>query len=538
MRFVRFRLVVPRVAIAAVTLLALVIAGDGAACAGSSVEPLGASSPLVFRRGTLNASITQPTSLAFGPDGRLYAAFRTGIQALTLHPATYDVLATEQIASGLDTILGIAFDPTAPPSPVVFYVSRQNAAATNGYEGVVSTFTRAAPGWTRTDVITGLPSSQPHSNHYTNGLAFDEAGTLYIAQGSNTDAGLAGPNWPETPLSAAILTADVTDPAFNGTITYSPPGPPADDNVNQIGDDVSVFAAGTRNPYDLVVHSNGYVYATDNAPSGPDASLTCSTSASGVSFHDELNLIETGNYYGHPNRNRGRFDARQCTYHPPEGGSGVGFTGPIAMLPEHCSCDGIAEYTASAFGGALQGDLLFAEYIGGRVTRAELSADGRSVVSLSSLATGFSGSLDVAMGPDGTIFVAELNADRISYLAPDSDRDGCFDGRELSNSQLLGGRRDPNHFWDFFDTPGPANARDQAVNVSDLLRLVLRFGATGSPAIDPLSAPPTNGYHPAFDRTAAVPPAERWDLGPADGSINVVDIASMVAQFGHTCVLG
>ncbi len=123
----------------------------------------------------------------------------------------------------------------------------------------------------------------------------------------------------------------------------------------------------------------------------------------------------------------------------------------------------------------------------------------------------------------------------ITCVDDDKDDDGCSDAEELGPDERFGGRRDPNNFWDFFDTPNVANTRDQVVNVIDISWLVLRFGKTGSPAIDPLSPPPASGYHSAFDRTAAVPPAERWDLGPADGSINVVDIASMVAQFGHTC---
>lgn len=497
-----------------------------------------------FVRGTLNLTIDSPTSIAFGPDGRLYAAHVPGgsstnsqIIAYTLDPATKAVLGTEVIASSLDDVMSLAFDPTAPPSPVTVYASRRERSGTDGLESRISAFT--SPAWTRSDIITGLPTSRPNFNHLTNGLAFDATGRLLIAQGSATDAGLRGPlanDWAESPLSAAILIADVGAPGFDGAITYTPPGPPTTDTIDKTGGDVDVFAPGLRNPFDLVVHSNGNVYATDNGPSGSEFSATCSTAGSGTSPSDELNRVAQGNYYGHPNRNRGRTDARQCTYHPPEQGSGAGFTGPIAVLPAHCSCDGIAEYTNAAFGGAMQGDLLYVGFSTGQVYRAKLSGDGSSVLANTTLAGSFIQPLDVTVGPDGTIYIAEFGGGTISYLAPDTDRDGCADSRELGGEAAFGGRRDPNSFWDFFDTPDASNGRDHVVSVGDVFREVTRFGSSGNPAIDPLSPPPPSGYHTAFDRRPPLPGGDPWDLQAPDGSITVGDIFFAVNQFGHSCV--
>jgi glucose/arabinose dehydrogenase len=312
-------------------------------------------------------------------------------------------------------VTGIAFDPTEL-SPVRVYASRREPSATDSYEGRVSAFT--APSWARQDIITGLPNSTPYTNHYTNGLAFDLDGVLYIAQGSNTDAGLAGPNYPETPLTAAILRADIHAPGFNGAITYSPSGVPVDDNVDQTGGSVTVFAPGTRNPYDLVTHSNGKIYATDNGPAGPNTSTSCTTSGSGVSSSDELNLIVQDNYYGFPNRNRGRTDPRQCVYHAPEQGNGADFTAPIHTFAAHCSCDGIAEYKSTAFNSEMLNDLVIAQLIFGNVVRADLSSDGLSVQSVSTLQGGYNFPLDVAVGPTGIIYIAEYGANRVAYLSP------------------------------------------------------------------------------------------------------------------------
>ena len=378
---------------------------------------------VAFVYGDLPAAIPMPTSLAFGPDGRLYVTSLSAVHALTLSAGGRDVVDVQTIASDLDQVIGIAFDPTAPASPVMLYVSRQDSSATDGFEGTISRFT--APDWQREDVITGLPTSAPMYNHLTNGIAFDPGGGLYIAQGSASDGGIGGPAggafyWPETPLSAAILTADLHAPGFDGRITYDPPGPPESDSVDLVSGDVSVVAPGLRNPYDLVLHSNGLIYATDNGAMGEATSLSCTETGGATSTSDELNLIEEGNYYGFPNRNRGRFDPRQCTYHTPEEGDGAGFTGPIAILPSHCSCDGIAEYTSDVFGGEMRGDLVYAEFTRHRVSRVHLSADGRSVLSTSMLGNEFNQPLDVAVAADGTIYVADFGAGLISYLAPDA----------------------------------------------------------------------------------------------------------------------
>jgi len=136
---------------------------------------------------------------------------------------------------------------------------------------------------------------------------------------------------------------------------------------------------------------------------------------------------------------------------------------------------------------------------------------------------------------------------------PDTDKDGCLDGREVGPSEMLGGRRNPLNFWDFYDTPDAANVRDKVVNIQDILRVARRFSANdagGTAPInrlsDPFSAPPPEpAYHPAFDRfdppPAAVEPdptkREVWDLQAADGFITVVqDIRLVAAQFGHSCL--
>lgn len=408
-------------------------------------DPTYAAVPINFTRGTLAGAgfaTTAPGSLAFGPDGRLYVADTNGrIQQLTLDPTTKAVTAvtTLTLSTQLLEVYGIAFDPVDDSLWVTNTVSgfgdagiAPGSGSPGAYPGKVTRLARtgtngsgAATYAAPTDVITGLPVS--NSGHQANGLAFGPDGRLYIAQGSTTNAGvLAAPGAglfqrEEVPTSAALLVADVHDPGFNGAITYSPANEYSV-TVDQVTGDVSPFAVGLRNPYDIVFHSNGVLYNTDNGPNngyGP-GSATCSTTfGSDAQAADELNIIVEDGYYGHPNRNRGiqTGDPRQCVYHPGTDPSTADYTAPIGLLGP--SSNGLAEYKANTFAGQMQGDLLYVGWVNNDLRRVRLSPDGQSVVSDTLLANGFGNPLDVAVGSDGTVYVAEWGGNKITFFKPD-----------------------------------------------------------------------------------------------------------------------
>lgn len=382
-----------------------------------------------FIRGTLSgAGVTfeRPTALTFGPHGRLYVAEQEGrIRALTLDPVSKEITAVEQVASSgdLQEVFGIAFRPTDTSSPPPVYVTNtvsgwgdDGPAPAGSFPGKVTKIDGAGYA-NKTDIITGLPVS--NFAHQSNGLVFADDGTLYVAQGSTTNAGV--PRAPfsqaEVPLSSALLVANPSAPGFDGNITYDPPDT-YDTSVDQISGDVSVYASGLRNPYDLIIHSNGRIYLTDNGPhsGGGPASNGCDSQTTDPQGPDELNIIEEGDYYGHPNRNRGRFDPRQCVYHSGTEGSGPDWTGPIQLLPT--SSNGLVEYTVNSFGGKLKGNLFYVGYVNGVVGRIVLSPDGSSVVSHTQLDSGFVSPLDVTMGADGTLYVAEYGSGDIVTLQP------------------------------------------------------------------------------------------------------------------------
>lgn len=394
--------------------------------------------PIVFTLSDV-AVVTQPTTGTWGPDGRLYVGSTSGqITVLTFDDA-YNVTATQTINTLTSVpnmqILGITTNPFDPPDPVRLYVAHSQLFANGGscftgfspYSGQVSILT--GPAFDVVEpLITGLPVS--NHDHGVNGLEFDNNGDLLICVGGNTNAGIPACNsggLPESPLTGAVLKAELSKPGFNGQITYveTATGTPNDDQV--FGDivdvapgvDVTVFGAGLRNSFDVVFTTWDMVYATDNGPNpgfGPASMSADTQSATDPAAPDELDLIEPGNYYGHPNRNRGRTDDRQNVYHGIVEPSVPGvFT--QALTDFVSSTNGIVEYRANTFQGAMRGDLL-AQKWNGETYRVILAADGRSVVSKQTLPVGLA-SLDITTGPGGVLFGMDFSSNKVVIARPD-----------------------------------------------------------------------------------------------------------------------
>lgn len=133
----------------------------------------------------------------------------------------------------------------------------------------------------------------------------------------------------------------------------------------------------------------------------------------------------------------------------------------------------------------------------------------------------------------------------VQQLGPgDNDGDGCGNFLEIGADPMLGGRRDPDNFWDFMDVwTGLPASRDQSVNITDVGGVVARFGASQEPAptkpdalTEAVTPPPAApAYHASYDRGGAAPSGNPWNLLPPDGTIAIGDIGAVVAQFGHRC---
>jgi hypothetical protein len=379
------------------------------------------------------------TSLAFGPDDRLYVAQQDGIiQAYTivrLGPNNYLVTATETITA-INDILNHDDDGTPNPSvdyrqitgiavygdsahPVLYVTSSDPriGAGPLGQDldldtnsGVISTLTWDGSAWVRVDLVRGLPRSE--ENHSLNGLVLDTAtNVLYVCAGGNTNAGARSNNFalaPEYAYSAAILAVHLDSlPA----VPYDLPTLDDEDRpgVNDLNDPfggnngknqavlevdgpVQVYAPGFRNPYDVILAANGKMYSWDNGPNagwgGPP--VDCADSIvveGGPTYTDGLHHVPGPGYYaGHPNLIRAN---RDNTFNAsnPQSPVPAGMENPIEctyLIPgvedqtivlHPASSNGLAEYTATNFDSAMTGHLLCATF-DGLVVEVELDAAG------------------------------------------------------------------------------------------------------------------------------------------------------------------
>ncbi len=218
--------------------------------------------------GLVGENLFNPTSLTFGPDGRLYVAQQNGlIKVYTVDrdgaPAgngTYTVTATETITTIQDDVpnhnddgtintspsltrlaLGIATAGTAA-NPIL-YVSSSDSRITVGTDsgldtnsGVISRLTWNGSSWDKVDLVRGLPRCE--ENHATNAInIFERGGNTYLLvnQGGNTNKGAPSNNFSGTPeymLSGSILIVNLTqlesmpvynDPRTNTDYVYDLP---------------------------------------------------------------------------------------------------------------------------------------------------------------------------------------------------------------------------------------------------------------------------------------------------------------------------
>ncbi|MEM6549717.1 MAG: putative Ig domain-containing protein, partial [Pseudomonadota bacterium] len=203
-----------------------------------------------------NAEIVNPTSLQFGPDGRLYVSEQNGkIKAFTVQPTAgggYEVTATEEITLVQEIpnhnddgtynpdeterqVTGILLTEDAAGN-VVMYVGSSDPRIAVGNDsgldtnsGMISRLTQQPDGsWDKVDLVRGLPRSE--ENHANNGMQLSPDGTkLYVASGGNTNKGAPGDKFAFTPeyyYSAAVLEIDLQGLAAleqsQGTLTYNP----------------------------------------------------------------------------------------------------------------------------------------------------------------------------------------------------------------------------------------------------------------------------------------------------------------------------
>jgi glucose/arabinose dehydrogenase len=352
---------------------------------GACAPPLGAAItvPDGYYAHTFVSGLQDVTSIAFGLDGWLYASRLDGqISAVRDLDGNGAADTTVTFASGFAHPLGVA-----ERNGQIYVTSR----------GAVTRLTDVN-GDHVADVTEAIVPSLPAGKHWTTAVAFGPDGNMYIGLGSNENLS-AGAEWQATILR---FTPD--------------------------GLFLNVYARGLRNPYDFAFNNDGELFATDNG-AAPDSSWNC------FEAPDELNWIRPGRDYGFP----ACFGSGHCTdvsefcSPPPCGmndcqtGTGCtpGLTAPIMEFNAHSSSDGIA--FGGAFKGFTQHDLFVAQFGQNEIVPGCHTVFGRKVVRVRvehqgaewladppvDFATGLVTPLDVIVGPDSALYVAEFMVGKI-----------------------------------------------------------------------------------------------------------------------------
>lgn len=372
--------------------------------------------------------IEEITSITIGRDHRFYMGSLLGhvTVAYVDRSLTVQSACTGAFMGTGRSITGVGYNPVDPFARV-FAVTNTHFHASRGERwdnAKVEAVDIGADGCPvrGPTIVSGLPVS--NHDHGTNKVAFLPDGRMLITVGSFTNAGVSKPGdgiggVPENPLSGSIVVADYLRSGFNGEVMYDQYEDPGTSLI--VSGDVQVYAAGLRNSFGIVLHSNGNVYATDNgANTGFGAtSLSCTTEGPDPESRDELIRVVKDAYYGHPNRNRARFDPRQCTYRSPSTPSGDGYTAPIGQMDS--STNGIMEYRANTFNAALKGDLLMSKVAfgaNGRLWRAELNGPGTALKASPYELFDQSG-VSITMGLYGELVMPQLKKYRVLALRPD-----------------------------------------------------------------------------------------------------------------------
>ena len=331
---------------------------------GSGVYPLSGSG-INFGKSTISGitGTAPPTSIKWGPDGRLYITRLDGtVQVATIirnGPNSYSATTVDTITSIHDIpnhddngalnpgitgrlVTGLDVVGTAQ-NPIIYLVSsdprigspQTPEAAMDTNSGILSSLRWNGSTWVKRDLVAGFPRSK--EQHSVEGVTQDPTtGHLLLMSGGQTNHGAPSDNFkdvPEYALSAAILDVDVAAvealPSTYNLPTLDDEDRPGVNDLNDPfggnngknmaklvpGGPVQIYASGLRNAYDSVFTSKG-LYTADNggnaswggppANEGPQGACLNTIDNGGQTYEDSLYQITgPGQYFGHPNPARG-----------------------------------------------------------------------------------------------------------------------------------------------------------------------------------------------------------------------------------------
>lgn len=341
--------------------------------------------PQGFGETLIPGTITNPTTMAFAPDGRIFALEQGGAVRVVKAGA---VLATPFITLPVDStqergLVGITFDPNFPTDP---YVYLNYTATTPDIHNRISRFTVSNNGAGDTAVegsevpVLDLPA-QTTSSHIAGALHFGSDGYLYTSVGDNTVS--ANAQSLDNPFGKILRIAK------DGTIPVNP------FDAQTTGINKAIWAMGLRNPYTFAFQpGTGLMYINDV----------------GERTWEEIDQGIAGANYGWP------------TYEGSSGGA-TGFTDPIYQYGhEGTGCTGsivgasFYNPVTNQFGAQYTGKYFFTDYCKGWIKYLD-----PATATVSDFSTGIVRASDMQAGPDGFLYYLDRSPQALFRIGPSSD---------------------------------------------------------------------------------------------------------------------
>lgn len=321
-----------------------------------------ATLPTGFSETLIASGLSNPTAMAFAPDGRLFICQQGGqvrvVKNGALLPTPF--LSVNVNSSGERGLLGIAFDPDFASNQFV-YVYYTTAASP--IHNRVSRFTASGDVGGNETVILELDNLSSATNHNGGALHFGDDGKLYIAVGENAT--------PSNAQTLANLHGKILRINPDGSI-------PTDNPFFNVASDKNraIWAMGLRNPFTFAFQpgqSQQRMFINDV----------------GQNTFEEINEGSPGANYGWP-------DSEGPTTTP-------GHTGPIHFYSHAggaCAITGGAFYNPAVqeFPAEYVGDYFFADFCAGWIKRRD---DSGTIIDF---ASGISAPVDLQVTPDGSLY--------------------------------------------------------------------------------------------------------------------------------------
>jgi glucose/arabinose dehydrogenase len=334
-----------------------------------------------------------PWSLDWLPDGKMLVNFRPGMMCVVEDGkvvANVDGL-PESTELGQGGLMEVAVHPDYAKNGWVYIsiADPKNGDRRNAFTKVVRgklKFEGSKVTWTDQETIFKMPEdnytgSQPH---FGGKIVFDRKGHVFISTGERGNGPLAqrldkpnGKIWR--------LNEDGTIPKDNPFVN-TPNALPG------------IWSYGHRNPQGLTMDDNGEIWDTEHAPRGGD----------------EFNHIVKGSNYGWPIITYG-INYNDSPLEVPWPTADQKLKMPVLRWLPSCATSGLKVAKGKAF-PAWKGDLIAGGLAGKNIDRIRVK--GEKVVERETLLWNIGRVRDLNFGPDGFLYVALNEPDRIVRLVP------------------------------------------------------------------------------------------------------------------------